>query len=159
MDPSALWALASPFDAAAVGVAVLAECVWLAAVRATVNLRTLGPAWPFAYWLAVAGLFHLGLSGWAQLRHVRRGNDHWEFDPERRGGDWAGRAGIAGVRWQIRFDLFRAGWSTMVGFGGSFALIVVGVLWTWLLTIGAAVVLAAAVRARWLGRTAPWERP
>lgn len=157
MNPSTFWALPAPFDVVAVGLAVLVQCVWLAAVRATRNMRSLGPAWPFAYWLLVYLTWQLGVGGARRMRLVRRGNDFREFNPEA-GARWAG-PGVTIIRWQVRTDATLSALATVVGFGGCLALLVVGVLWDWLLTIAAAALLWLAARARWLNRIAPWERP
>jgi hypothetical protein len=158
VNPGALWALPSPFDAIAVGCAVLVNALWWAARRATGNVAGLGPWWPAAYWLAVAGSWWTGSVGVARLRVVRRGADFFEFDPRRGGGSWAG-APVAVIRWQVALEAWVAGIATVGGYGLCLALLVVGVLWDWLLTVAAALVLAAAARARWLNRTAWWEQP
>lgn len=158
MNPGVFWALPTPFDAVAVGCAVLANALWWAARRATLNLWGVGPWWPAAYWSAVYLTAAAGHAGTRRLKLVRRGADFFEFDPNRRGGAWAG-APVKVIRWQVALEAWLAGGATVVGYGACFALLVVGVLWDWLFTVGGVWVLWVAVRARWRNRTAWWETP
>lgn len=158
MNPQALWALPSPFDGPLVVVATAVQVLWLAAVRATRNLRTLGPWWPVGYWLAVVWSWRFGHRSSLRLRLVRRGNDAFEFDPARRGGRWIGLIPVRLIRLQIIAAAWRGAGGMLVGYGLCFALIVIGVVWLWLLTIAAALLFGLAARGRWMSRVPWWER-
>lgn len=150
-----LSALPWPIEPAAVIVRHALESVWWAFITPTRNVAQLGPWWPPCYWAAVYGLAHLGAWGSARMRTVRRGADFFEFDPTRRGGQWAGRWAIGVIRLQVAGEAWGAAAAVIAGYGGLIVLLAVGLVWRWLPLVAVGV-LWWMWRAR--TRTAWWEQ-
>lgn len=123
---------------------------WALFSTITGNVAHFGAPWVLAYWLSVVGLWSVGSWGAVAIRQVRKGNDFVEFSPRFDGGraPWYGRPAALVIRTQVAGEAWVATAATVVGYGGALALLVVGVLWTWLAVVVALWVLSRAFEAR-----------
>lgn len=124
-------------------------------LRITENVIVLGLWWVVFYWLLLFMLLHLGSLGSGLVRETRQGNDYLEFDPSRRGGDWAGRRRVAIVRLQIKLESTLATSSLLIGYLGAGGLLLVGFLGLWLAPVLSALVLRRALRVRQARKVSP----
>lgn len=146
-----VWALPAPLDVLAWCAVHLVYAGWWTLRTPTRNVAELGPGWVVAYWLAVWASWAAGSAGSALAVTVRRGNDVFEFDPNRRGGAWLGWAGAI-LRWEVAWRAYLAGALQVVGYSSFLALVAVGILWRWV-----PVILIGVVWWRWRASTRqPW---
>lgn len=145
-----VWALPTPLDGMAWAVVAALRLVVAVLVTATLNVATLGPYFPPAYWLLVVWLWSVGNAGAASDTKLwSHGEDVAAFSGGR--ASWLGTAAKV-TRLRVRLRAQLAATQLVAGYGGAVALLVVGVLWWWLLTLGAvaaAVVWQTQVRQRW----------
>jgi hypothetical protein len=150
---NALWDLPAPLDVMTVG--AVRAVIWLAellVVTPTRNMLRLGIGFAIVYWLAVWASLAMGRWGADATRHVRKGNDFFEFAPGRSAG-WGWIVGL--IRFQVVGEAWVAGVSMLVGYACFAGLVVIGVMGEWLAVLVGAWALrrALAVRAR---RRGPW---
>jgi hypothetical protein len=148
------WSLPAPLDVIAwLAVQLVRSVVW-AVVTPTHNVAELGVWYVPVYWLAVYFLACLGGWGSARMRQIRRGADFFEFDPNRRGGAWAGRWAVGAIRFQVAGEAWGAAAAVILGYGGLLVLVTVGIVWRWL-----PLLLVAYLWWRYRARTRPawWE--
>lgn len=146
------WSLATPLDVIAAALIALARLVWWTLETPTRNVNQLGWAWVPCYWALVYGCGLLGAWGSARMRTIRRGADFFEFDPNRRGGQWAGRLAVNTIRLQVAGEAWAATAAVLAGYGGLVVLLTVGIVWRWL-----PVILVGVAWWYWRARTRnPW---
>lgn len=140
----------APFSWLVDGAVLALRGAWALFSTITGNVAYFGAPWVLAYWLSVVGLWSVGSWGAVAIRQVRRGNDFIEFAPQRDGGraPWYGRPAALVIRTQVAGEAWIATMATVIGYGGALALLVVGVVWTWLAVIVALWVLSKAFEAR-----------
>lgn len=148
--------LPQPWEAVAVIAKHLLETlVWLL-VTPSQNVAELGLWWVPFYWLLVYISWSVGAWGSVRMRQIRRGADFFEFDPERRGGAWAGRLAVGTIRLQVAGEAWAASLAVIGGYGTFLTLLTVGLLWRWLPLLGVGVLWWL-----WRARTRPawWDQP
>lgn len=149
MNAVDVWALPAPLDVLAWCAVLALRLLWWLLRTPTRNLGELGPGWVVAYWLAVAGSWSLGRWGADAIHKVRRGNDFWEFSPDRSA--WAGSV-VALIRLQVAGEAWLAGGALAAGYSSLAVLLFVGIVWRWVPVV---VIVAAWLRWRTVTRR-PW---